>query len=117
MLRNAGVRIDARGSAVLPGRDELAHAVGQRRGRVVGGQGLAGRCKVEHPFGVDAAALELIEVLGELSGVFVAPAHVLDDPGLPGLEGITVAGVDRPGEASVRTLAGSPPTDDHEAAY
>ena len=86
--------------------DEILHPVGEGGGGVVDRQRLAGDGELEHPLGVDALALEPVEVLRQLTGLLVAMPDVCDDPLLPDVEGLAVPGVDPVGEvAVVRRLA------------
>jgi len=50
---------------------------------MVGGEGLARGGEVEDLFGVDAATLKVVELLGQFEGLLVATSDVVDDPGLP----------------------------------
>jgi hypothetical protein len=102
LLRCAPERFVNRDDAAgLLGRGQVFDPVGQGRGRAVDRQELATGRKIEDLLGIDAAALELVQLLGQLDRVLVAVADVVDDPGLPDLEGFAVAGVDRPGQEAV----------------
>ena len=80
---------------------QLPNPIGECGGRVVGWQRLTGSREVKDLLGVDALPLQLVELLGQLDRVLVAATDVLDDPGLPDLEGVAVAGVDRPDQVAV----------------
>lgn len=80
---------------------DAAQPVGKGGGGAVDGKWLVAYGESEDSLGVDPATLKLVEVLGQVGGLLVAFADVLDDALLPELDGFAVAGVDRPREVTV----------------
>ncbi len=72
------MRRNSTGAACLaPRYGEILHPVGQGGGRVVDGERLASDGELEHPLGVDARALQSVEVLRQLTGLQASEALAL----------------------------------------